>query len=197
MRIYTGPIAPSARGGRREAEREAVRRLVARAFGPDVELGHDPNGRPYVPTMPGVYVSVAHCSDECLLAVSDIPVGVDIETARPQLARIAAKFLTQSEQAVGPHDIAALMRYWTAKEAVFKCAGIPALVISEIEVRHESPCRSMATCSPRPHGGGVSDDEYSKFSENFSVAFPLVSPEKVVAVAVKEVINSPTTVQFL
>lgn len=134
VKIYRSVLPPTVRDGRREAERAAVARLVADVFGAGVELAHSADGRPYLPSRPEVYISVSHCADECVLAVSDSPVGVDVETARQQLPRIAAKFLTPAEMARGPHELEALLKYWTAKEAVFKCAGIPSLVISEIEV---------------------------------------------------------------
>ena len=134
VKIYRTPIAPSERAERRELEREAASKLVAGVFGHATVIAHEDDGRPYLPTHPGVCISLSHCVDECVLAVSDSPVGVDVETARPQLSRIAAKFLTSREMARGPHDVDALLRYWTAKEAVFKCAGMPSLVISEIEL---------------------------------------------------------------
>ena len=134
VKIYRTPRAPSERAERRELEREAASKLVAGVFGHATVIAHEDDGRPYLPTHPGVCISLSHCVDECVLAVSDSPVGVDVETARPQLSRIAAKFLTSREMARGPHDVDALLRYWTAKEAVFKCAGMPSLVISEIEL---------------------------------------------------------------
>lgn len=197
VRIYTRKIAPSARAGRREAEREAVNALIKSAFGAAVALEHDAAGRPYLPAVPDVHISISHCVDECVLAVSDRPVGIDIENARPQLVRLAPKFLTLSEQSAGPHDLPALMRYWTAKEAVFKCAGISGLVISGIEVRHESADRSLAICASRTRGEVCLGDETLKFFEKFSVAFPLVSPEKVIAVAVKKVKDSPINIRFV
>lgn len=134
VKIYREVMPVISRGSRRAAEREVVAGLVTGVFGAGVEMSHDDDGRPYLPSRPDVYISVSHCADECVLAVSDGPVGIDVETARPQLSRVAAKFLTGAEASRGPHDILTLLQYWTAKEAVFKCAGVPALVISEIEV---------------------------------------------------------------
>ena len=126
--IYSIAIPASERGGRRECEREAVGALVARAFGSGEVLDHTPEGAPYIASRPGVNVSVSHSRGECVLAVSAVKVGVDLEEPREQLARVAGKFLAP-ELAVGE-----LARYWSAKEAVFKCAGISDLVISEIKI---------------------------------------------------------------
>lgn len=149
VRIYRRPLAAVARRERRGAEREAVARLVVEAFGADAVMEHMDDGRPYVVSCPEKYVSVSHCTDECVLAVSDSPVGVDVETFRQQLAGIAIKFLTPAEAAHGPHDMDALMRYWTAKEAVFKCAGIKGLVISEIEVSDDFSRATVRGCEYR------------------------------------------------
>lgn len=142
VRIYRRPLPATTRSARREAERETVAHLINEAFGPGARLSHDENGRPYLEGIPGIYISISHSAEECLLAVSNRPVGIDIEAPREQLQRIAAKFLTPAEQSRGPHDIGVLLRYWTAKEAVFKCADIPSLVISEIEL---TPDLSHAT----------------------------------------------------
>ena len=134
MKIFSSPIQCPNRSERRIKEIEAVTQLVARAFGPGAELRHTDEGRPYIDGRDDVYISISHCADICLLAVSDTPVGIDAETARDQLIGIAHKFLTQGEMARAPHSLTTLMRLWAAKEAVFKCASIPGLVISEIEI---------------------------------------------------------------
>lgn len=134
VRIYRTVLPDVARGERHRAESEAVARLVREAFGADAEIAHMDDGRPYVAACPEMYVSVSHCADECVLAVSNSPVGVDVETVRQQLLRIASKFLTPSEAVRGNVDMDSLLKYWTAKEAVFKCAGVEGLVVSEIEV---------------------------------------------------------------
>ena len=141
VEILTAPIISTARGEHRKAEREAVAALVRQRFGTDVALEHTPDGAPYIPSFDG-YISVSHCADMAVVAVSDLPIGVDIDTPRPQLERVARRFLTPREQAhleslgeiSGKTRLDLLLHYWTAKEAVFKCAAIPSLVISEIEI---------------------------------------------------------------
>lgn len=162
--IYTAPIVASNRANRYCAEREAVRALVAEAFGKDAELSHNADGKPFITECPNAYISVSHSKDECVLAVSDMPIGVDVETARPQLPRIAHKFLTAAETSREPLTIKRLMMLWTAKEAVFKCAGIPSLVISEIELSED-----MTKAKAR----GLS----------FSISYHHISDSKVLAIA--------------
>lgn len=136
--LYICDITSSAPGEKRRAEREAVLKLVHEAFGPEVGYTHDADGAPVVEGVDS-YISVSHCSDRAVLAVrNDGPVGVDIERFRPQLRRIARKFLTDVESAVTPLSDEALLRLWTAKEAVFKAASDPSLTVSRIEVSLET-----------------------------------------------------------
>lgn len=165
VKIYRRPLPATTRGARREAEREAVAQLIREAFGPEAKLTHDENGRPYLEGATDIHISISHSAEECLLAVSNRPVGIDIETPREQLQRIAAKFLTPAEYSRGPHDIGVLLRYWTAKEAVFKCSGMPSLVISEIEL---SPDLSYATAR----------------TDQYTITY-IVTPESVTAIAEK------------
>lgn len=136
--LYICDILLTAPGEKRRAEREAVLKLVHEAFGPDVGYTHDADGAPVVEGVDS-YISVSHCSDRAVLAVrNEGPVGVDIERFRPQLRRIARKFLTDAESAVAPLSDEALLRLWTAKEAVFKAASDPSLTVSRIEVSLET-----------------------------------------------------------
>ncbi|MDE6377205.1 MAG: 4'-phosphopantetheinyl transferase superfamily protein, partial [Duncaniella sp.] len=147
IKILTATIETTGRTGRRQAEREAALRLVRGWFGSDATIAHREDGAPYVEGR-GEYISVSHCADQCVVAVSDAPVGVDVETRRAQLLKIAPRFLTPREQAeigsLGELDrdsqLDLLLHYWTAKEAVFKCASLPDLVISEIEVTLTTAC---------------------------------------------------------
>lgn len=180
VEILTAPIISAARDEHRKAEREAVAALVRERFGPDVTLQHTPDGAPYLPGFSG-HISVSHCADMAVIAVSDEPVGIDIDTHRPQLMRVARRFLTPREQAAidsrgemtDDARINLLLRYWTAKEAVFKCAAIPSLVISEIEVElsADNPSPVEAVASAR--------------GQSFSVRFTELTEGRVIAVVKK------------
>ena len=128
--LYICDITSGAPGEKRRAEREAVLKLVHEAFGPDVGYTHDADGAPVVEGVDS-YISVSHCSDRAVLAVRN---EGPVERFRPQLRRIARKFLTDAESAAAPLTDEALLRLWTAKEAVFKAASDPSLTVSRIEV---------------------------------------------------------------
>lgn len=172
----------------REAERFTAETLVRKALGEDVTICHDPDGAPFAMTSGGGrlsgYVSISHSSSNCALAVSDFPVGIDLEAPREQLRRIASRFLTPAERKSmqEPYSIVRLLEMWTAKEAVFKCASIPSLVISEIET----------VLPPAPAGCHNDRDGGKKFisavarGKKFDVSCILLPSSEILAVAVRD-----------
>lgn len=136
-------------GARRDAERRAVADIVGgydfgcelrrllHYHGPDsVAIAHDEHGRPVLTDGSGnvlpLVVSVSHCRTFAVVALSDGPVGVDAETGRPQLARVAFRFCLPGEAEAIADDpvcrkyeecipgMSSLLLLWTAKEATFK-----------------------------------------------------------------------------
>lgn len=165
-RLYLCTIPDGARS-RRDCEQAAVRELIAEAFGPDTLLGHTPEGAPFIVGQPDTKISISHSGTVCLLAVGHSPyinIGVDIESLRPQLLKVAPRFLSVDEKrradAAPDEDslLQLLLKLWTAKEAVYKAALTPGLPLTEITV---SPTFTTATargtefsltCRTRPDG---------------------------------------------
>lgn len=131
--VLTEPIgAPDSRHGKREAERRAVAVMVASLFGAEARYCHTPDGAPYIEGRPE-HISVSHGAGLAAIAVSPRPVGIDVECRRPQLERVAPRFLDADEcQRYATPD--QLLRAWTAKEAAFKAASVSGLVISAIRL---------------------------------------------------------------
>lgn len=125
-RLYAQPL----NGRGREAERAAVAEIVRHVFG-DRPLLHRDDGSPYIGDFDG-FISVSHGAGTALLAVSDSPVGVDIEEDRLQLQRVSSKFINKED------DAPSLLHAWTAKEAAFKAAGIAGVTVSEIIVKQDA-----------------------------------------------------------
>lgn len=132
------------RANRHAIESEGVKELVRRVFGTDATLCHTPAGAPFINGYNG-HISISHGSGYALLAVSDTrPVGVDIESPRPTLRRVASRFLSPSEFSVYSSSDALLLRSWTAKEAIFKALGIDSLTIGHI-ILPEDPEQTVFT----------------------------------------------------
>ncbi len=112
---------------RRRAERDAVEALVYAALGDNAVLEHNSDGAPYIVGRPEVYISVSHSRHMAALALASEDVGIDIEEPRPQLLRVAARFLSPHERDhySTPERI---LEAWTIKEAAYKAMrpGIPA-----------------------------------------------------------------------
>jgi phosphopantetheinyl transferase len=109
---------------RRTNERMAVSALLGEAI-PGASLGHTPNGAPFIHNHPNLFVSVSHSQTHAALAISEASaIGVDIESPRKQqLERVAKRFLSPDELEEFSAIPNGLLRAWTAKEAVYKCAG--------------------------------------------------------------------------
>lgn len=76
---------------------------------------------------PRLFLSLSHAQDAVAVAISDAPVGVDIEGYRtPRTDRLAARVLSERELAdfeKAPKRDEFLLQKWTAKEAIFKKGG--------------------------------------------------------------------------
>lgn len=85
-----------------------------------------PNGKPFAVNCP-VEFSITHTDKLVGVAASaDYPVGLDIEVVRPMRDGFAARYFSEHEQAqirTASNPDEALIRLWTAKEAVGKCRG--------------------------------------------------------------------------
>ena len=100
---------------RRQAEKEAVARILVREY-PGIPYGRHESGLPW---LQGAYISITHSRTTAVVAVSDAPIGIDIEYPRAQLARVATRFLSPAEQRACTTP-AQLLSAWTAKEAAYK-----------------------------------------------------------------------------
>ncbi len=71
-------------------------------------------GKPYAEDLP--YFSISHSGEWVVAAVSENPVGIDIEQVRPVDLRLAERIGAKPER---------FFEEWTAKEAHFKIYGNP------------------------------------------------------------------------
>lgn len=92
----------------------------------EVSFRYGPNGKPEVD---GVEFNVAHTGDLALCAISDRPVGVDVERVRPMknAAALAERWFHAEEVAriaAAVDPLAEFFRTWTMKEAALKLVGV-------------------------------------------------------------------------
>jgi len=118
----------------RRAEWLATRRMMFLMLG---ELGLPPGpndsgrlhlersdaGKLSLPHAPEWGVSVSHCQGFAAVLLAPGRVGVDVERYRPQVHRIAPRYLSPPEMAVLGQHTAGLILGWAVKEAVYKWMG--------------------------------------------------------------------------
>ena len=77
-----------------------------------------PNGKPFFPGRPDVHFSLSHASTHVLCALSDYPVGVDIESPRPVSDRTLRFFYHPEEL-----ELFERLDLWVLKESHIKLIG--------------------------------------------------------------------------
>ncbi|MDE6121375.1 MAG: 4'-phosphopantetheinyl transferase superfamily protein [Muribaculaceae bacterium] len=127
LSIFTGQVSDSAGLTRATRERSTVAALMKEAFGSEIEILHMPDGAPFADVQASI--SISHCLSMAALAVAPAHCrpGVDIETLRPQLQRVASRVFSTTELKHYGKDLRSLTEAWTLKEAAYKAAGIPGL----------------------------------------------------------------------
>ena len=97
-----------------------------KGVGPLPGMSRLPGGKPFFPDFPQVHFSVSHSRGLSLCALSDSPVGADVELVRPRKPGLPRYALSDREfawfEAKGSRweDFYTL---WTLKEARVKCTG--------------------------------------------------------------------------
>ncbi|MBO4561368.1 MAG: 4'-phosphopantetheinyl transferase superfamily protein [Bacteroidaceae bacterium] len=84
------------------------------------------HGKPYLVGNMDIHFNISHCQRAIAVAVSDEPVGIDVESFRSYSDSLLDKTMNDSEKAVilsseNPEETFAA--FWTRKEAVFKLMG--------------------------------------------------------------------------
>ena len=79
------------------------------------------------------FCSLSHTAAYSAGVISDKFVGVDVESYRDKIVRIAPKFRHQQETFIRnkENEIELLTRLWTAKEAIYKAFGMPGIHFSK------------------------------------------------------------------
>lgn len=137
-----------------------------------VELEIGSNGKPYISGHPEVFFNLSHCKKAVLCAISDKPIGVDVEVAmNPINQELLSYCMNKEEQADILNAEDSGMRFafwWTRKEALLKQTGEgltnqPKDVLRESESysfeSHESPEFGIAYTICIKKKEGISNNE--------------------------------------
>jgi phosphopantetheinyl transferase len=99
-------------------------------------------------------------------------IGIDVERPRQQLIKVQHKYLNNNEMTI-LHNIEELLWAWTAKEAVYKAAGIPGLELASIALQLPVHGNASAEISDG-HGALRKFALYSRFHNDImtTIAIP-------------------------
>jgi 4'-phosphopantetheinyl transferase len=105
----------------------AIRQLLKRCgIAPETHQ-YDKQGVPYLTD--GRHLSITHTKNVAAIAISTLPVGLDLEHYQERIKKIASRFLHEQE-AKDPSivdNIKFLTQIWTAKEALYKVFRTPGI----------------------------------------------------------------------
>lgn len=108
-----------------------ARTLLAQLRGVDpgsIHFSRTEDGKPYAAGL-DAHFNISHSGHYVVCAVSEKPVGIDVEQMRPVRARLAKRVCTEAEYAwyqeaeSNEETIRRFFRIWTTKEAYFKWVG--------------------------------------------------------------------------
>lgn len=94
--------------------------------GADIAIDTNEYGKPYLKDVENVYFNVSHSGDWVVCAVSDQPVGVDVEQIKKNSFEIADRFFSEKEaKAIQESEVGQELfyKYWTLKESYVKAEG--------------------------------------------------------------------------
>ena len=84
------------------------------------------HGKPFLAGHPEIHFNLSHCKNGIAVAVSDQPVGIDIESYREASDSLLRYTMNDEERRIieeSNNPVRTFTEYWTKKEAVFKLHG--------------------------------------------------------------------------
>ena len=90
------------------------------------EFVFNEDGKPFLRDYPQIYFSLSHCDKAVACAISEFPIGIDVETLRPFDAELAEYVCSGEEFAAisaSPEPAIAFTALWTKKESLCKMRG--------------------------------------------------------------------------
>lgn len=89
-------------------------------------LSYLPEGKPFIAGHPDIHFNLSHSGDVAVCALSNQPVGIDIETSRKISDSLIDYTMNEQERefiAASDDKVTAFLTFWTRKEALLKLTG--------------------------------------------------------------------------
>lgn len=110
----------------KDVEKEAMDLLITETMGTDFAIEYDIYGKPWPINRSG-FISLSHSANWVAFCFHpNQPIGIDVETTRLQLAKVAPRILHQSELSIlekSQYKQRTLQLFWGGKEALYKAYG--------------------------------------------------------------------------
>ena len=103
---------------------EGLREVYGITEKPIFEYGE--HGKPSIIGHPDIHFNLSHCKEAAICAISDHPIGVDVEVVRRYNESLARHVMNDEEMETilqSEHPEVMFTRLWTMKEAVVKRSG--------------------------------------------------------------------------
>ena len=100
--------------------------LEQRGISHPFHIERNEHGKPFLADYPEIHFNISHCKSGIAVAVSDHPVGIDIESYREFSDHLLRYTMNEEEQRIieeSDDPVRTFTEYWTKKEAVFKLHG--------------------------------------------------------------------------
>lgn len=118
-------ILSKKRSGRKKTEWLAVRRLLSQMLNATAEITYDANGKPFLKDN-SYHLSISHSNQYAAVYLNQAkPVGIDIQRIKADIRKGFDFFLNAEEQLwVDKTDFMLMNILWSAKESIYKSAGV-------------------------------------------------------------------------
>ena len=140
-------VAASRFAPARRSEWLSWRALVRQTLGSDsLTCSYAPSGAPLIDGSP-LCLSVSHCRGSIVVALSDDPCAVDIETLDRPFSRLASRYLAPDEALLSDSPLWPAVA-WCAKECLYKFSGLQGLdFLHDLSIRHvDFNTRTLSAC---------------------------------------------------
>lgn len=124
MKTQVYALRGEAKGGKAAAGRAQTALFAANGIPAQAVQARTVLGKPYLRDYPGVQFNLSHSGGWGVCALSETPVGVDVELVRPLRQQVAKRFFTAVEQEwLATRPVEEFFRLWTRKESFTKALG--------------------------------------------------------------------------
>ena len=89
-------------------------------------FGYNEHGKPSIVGHPEIYFNLSHCKEAAACAISDKPIGIDVECIREAKESLINYTMNEDEKQeimASDNPSSAFIRLWTMKEATSKLVG--------------------------------------------------------------------------